>query len=144
MEISRFKKLRQTSDVLGMWAQISCSDDYPFSRLERETISKIREMLVYNKIDNYSLYKYGILVSLTVGEILGIEKKNILKSYDELQIHSENDIVLNNLDIAKILNTEPSYKTKDILNDIEYKILSNKLDNTKESIEEYIKKNYGG
>ena len=29
---------------------------------------------MYNKIDNYSLYKYGILISLTVGEILGIDK----------------------------------------------------------------------
>ncbi|MBR2997914.1 MAG: hypothetical protein IKF37_02420 [Bacilli bacterium] len=144
LEISKLKKLKQTSDVLGMWAQINYSDNYPFSRLERETIGNIREMLVYNKIDNYSLYKYGILISLTVGEILGIDKKNILKSYEELKIHSENDIVLNNLDIAKILNTEPSYKTREILNDIEFKILSNKLDNTKESIEDYIKKKYGG
>ena len=139
-----FRKIKQTSDVLGMWAQINYGEDYPFSRLERETISKIREMLVYNKIDNYSLYKYGILISLTVGEILGIEKKNILKSYEELKIHSEGDIVLNNLDIAKILNSEPSHKTKEILNDVEYKILSNKLDNKKEDIEDYVKKKYGG
>ena len=144
LEISNLKKIKQTSDVLGMWAQVSYSDNYPFSRLEKETIGKIREMLVYKKIDNYSLYKYGILISLTVGEILGIDKKKILKSYEELNIHSENDIILNNLDIAKILNTEPSYKTKEILNDIEYKILSNKLENTKESLEEYIKKKYGG
>lgn len=144
LELSKLKKLKQTSDVLGMWAQISYGEDYPFSRLERETIGKIREMLVYNKIDNYSLYKYGILISLTVGEILGIDKKQVLKSYEELKIHSENDIVLNNLDIANILKTDPSYKTREILNDIEYKILSNKLDNTKKDIEDYIKKNYGG
>ena len=144
LEISNLKKIKQTSDVLGMWAQINYGEEYPFSRLERETISKIREMLVYNKIDNFSLYKYGILISLTVGEILGIDKKNILKSYEELKIHSESDIVLNNFDIAKILNTEPSYKTKEILNDIEYKLLSNKLENTKELLEDYVKNKYGG
>jgi tRNA nucleotidyltransferase (CCA-adding enzyme) len=144
LEISKLKKIKQTSDVLGMWAQISYSDNYPFSRLERETISNIREMLIYNKIDSYSLYKYGILISLTVGEILGVDKKKILKSYEELKIHSERDIVLNNLDIANILKVEPSYKTKEILSDIEYKILSNKLNNTKKDLEEYIKKNYGG
>ena len=144
LELSKLKKLKQTSDVLGMWAQISYGEDYPFSRLERETIGKIREMLVYNKIDNYSLYKYGILISLTVGEILGIDKKKVLKSYEELKIHSESDIVLNNLDIAKVLKTEPSHKTKEILSDIEYKILSNKLDNTKKDIEDYVKKKYGG
>ena len=142
--LSKIKKLKQTSDVLGMWAQISYSEEYPFSRLERETISKIREMLIYKKIDNYSLYKYGILISLTVGEILGIDKKKVLKDYEELSIHSEEDIVFNNLDIASILGLEPSYKTKEILNDIEYKILSNKLKNDKKDLKEYIIKNYGG
>lgn len=142
--LSKIKKLKQTSDVLGMWAQISYSEEYPFSRLERETISKIREMLIYKKIDNYSLYKYGILISLTVGEILGIDKKKVLKDYEELSIHSEEDIVFNNLDIASILGLEPSYKTKEILNDIEYKILSNKLKNDKNDLKEYIIKNYGG
>lgn len=144
LEISNLKKLKQTSDVLGMWAQINYGEEYPFSRLERETIGKIREMLIYKKIDNYSLYKYDILISLTVGEILGVDKKKVLKNYEELKIHSERDIVLNNLDIAKILDTEPSYKTREILNDIEYKILSNKLENNKVEIEKYIKKNYGG
>ena len=142
--LSKIKKLKQTSDVLGMWAQISYSEEYPFSRLERETISKIREMLIYKKIDNYSLYKYGILISLTVGEILGIDKKKVLKDYEELSIHSEEDIVFNNLDIANILGLEPSYKTKEILSDIEYKILSNKLKNDKNDLKEYIIKNYGG
>ena len=144
LEISKLKKLKQTSDVLGMWAQISYSDEYPFSRLERETIGKIREMLIYNKIDSYSLYKYGILISLTVGEILGIDKKKVLKDYEDLKIHSENDIVLNNLDNANILKTEPSHRTREILNDIEYKILSNKLKNDKKELKEYIIKNYGG
>jgi len=142
--LSKIKKLKQTSDVLGMWAQISYSEEYPFSRLERETISKIREMLIYKKIDNYSLYKYGILISLTVGEILGIDKKKILKDYEELSIHSEKDIVFDNLDIAGILGREPSYKTKEILNDIEYKILSNKLKNNEKELKEYIIMNYGG
>ena len=142
--LSKIKKLKQTSDVLGMWAQISYSEEYPFSRLERETISKIREMLIYKKIDNYSLYKYGILISLTVGEILGIDKKIVMKKYDELKIHLESDIVLNNLDIANILKTEPSYKTKEILNDVEFKILSGKLDNNKKDIEDYVVKKYGG
>ncbi len=144
LEISNLKKLKQTSDVLGMWSQIKYCDEYPFSRLERESISKIREMLIYNKIDNFSLYKYGILISLTVGEILGIDKKKILKDYEELSIHSEKDIVFDNLDIAGILGREPSYKTKEILNDIEYKILSNKLKNNEKVLKEYIINNYGG
>ena len=144
LEISNLKKLKQTSDVLGMWAQIKYSDNYPFSRLERETISKIREMLIYKKIDSYSLYKYGILISLTVGEILGIDKKKILKDYEELSIHSEKDIVFDNLDIAGILGLEPSYKTREILLDIEYKILSKKLKNNEKELKEYIIRNYGG
>ena len=79
-----------------------------------------------------------------MGEILGIDKKKVLKDYEDLKIHSENDIVLNNLDIANILKTEPSHRTREILNDIEYKILSNKLKNDKKELREYIIKNYGG
>ena len=45
----KFNNLKKTSDVLGMWAQIKYSDEYPFSRLEKETIKKIRELLIYGK-----------------------------------------------------------------------------------------------
>lgn len=143
LEISNLKKLKKTSDVLGMWAQIDFSDNYPFSKLEMETIKQIRELLLYGKIDSFSLYKYGNYIPLTVGEILGIDKKEILDKYDKLKIYSKEDIKINYLDISNLLGLEPR-RIKNIISDLEYQILSDKLDNNKEELEKYVMDTYGG
>ena len=143
LEINKISKLKKTSDVLGMWAQIEYSDNYPFSNLEKETIKNIRELLLYGKIDSYALYKYGNYIPLTVAEIKGIDKKEILDMYDKLPIYSKDDINISIMDICLLLKVEPSKKVRDILSDIEYKILSNELENKKETLKEYILKGYG-
>ena len=141
----KINKIKKTSDVLGMWAQIEYSDNYPFSKLEKDTINKIKEMLVYNKIDNYSLYKYGNIISISVSEVLGVDKKDVIKMYDKLPIHSRKEININNLEISILLKTLIiNNRIKEIFNDVEYKILSKELNNTKEDIKKYILKNYGG
>jgi len=144
LHIHGLDDLVQTSDVLGMWAQLTVSNDYPFSNLEKETIKKIREMLLYNKIDSFSLYSYGNVISLTVGEILGVDKKNILQMYEELPIHSKSEININPVEIGEIINQEPNNFTKKILEEIEYKILVGELNNNKEVLKEYVRRNYGG
>ena len=145
LEISNLKGIKKTSDVLGMWAQIEYSPNYPFSKLEKETILKIKELLVYNKIDNYSLYKYGNILCITASEILGVDKKDVIKMYDKLPIHNRNEIAINNLEIAILLGIKIiGNNIKEIFNDVEYKILSKELKNTKEEIKKYIIKNYGG
>ena len=143
LEISKYKNIKKTSDVLGMWAQIEYSDNYPFSKLEKESIKKIRELLVYGKIDSYSLYKYGNCIPLTVGEIMGVDKKSILDMYDKLEIYSKDDIKMNIIDISNLLKMEPCKKTRDILSDIEYNILSGELKNDKDELTKYILKKYG-
>ena len=49
---------------------------------------------------------------------------------------------LPHITLAKTLNKEPGSYLKDILKDIERKIVYNSIDNTKESIIKYIKDNY--
>lgn len=144
LEISKLDNVIKTSDVLGMWAQIEYSDNYPFSKLESETIRQIRELLLYGKIDKYALYKYGNYVTLTVSEILGIDKKEVLKMYDSLKIYSKDDININVIEISNLLNVEPSQKIKDIINEIEYKILNDELKNNKKELEKYVIEKYGG
>lgn len=143
LEISKITKIKKTSDVLGMWAQIDYSSNYPFSKLEKETIKQIRELMLYGKIDSYALYKYGNIVTLTVGEIFNISKKEILDMYDNLKIYSKDDIDITILEISKILKIEPCKKVKDILSDIEYKILSDELENKKDILVKYINDYYG-
>lgn len=142
LEISNLNKIKKTSDVLGMWSQIKYSDNYPFSKLEKETIKNIREILLYGKIDNYVLYKYGNCITLTAGEILGIDKKDILEEYDKLPIYSKDDVKINILEISNLLGIEPSKKVRDILSDIELKIISGELKNNRDDLEKYIIKKY--
>lgn len=141
--ISKYNKIKKTSDLLGMWAQIDYSDSYSFTKLEKETIKKIRELLIYGKIDLFALYKYGNYIASIVSEILDIDKKEISEMYESLPIYSKEDIKINVMDICTILNISPSNKTKDILNDIEYKIIIGELKNTKKDIEKYIKESSG-
>ena len=126
-----------------MWAQIEYSDGYSFTKLEKETIKNIRELLLYGKIDLFALYKYGNYISSIVAEILDIDKKEISEMNESLPIHSIDDIKINVMDICKILNVSPSSKTKNILKDIEYKIIIGELKNTKKDIEKYIKESSG-
>ena len=144
LEISNLNGIQKTSDVLGMWAQINFSDNYPFSKLESETIKQIRELILYGKIDIYALYKYGNYITLTVSEILGIDKKIILNMYDNLTIYSKDDIKISVMEISNLLNIEPSKKVKDIINDIEYKILYSELENNKNKLKKYVIDTYGG
>lgn len=144
LEISRLKKLKKTTNVLGMWAQIEFSDNYPFSNLEKETIYSVRELLLYGKIDSYALYRYGNYIPLIVSEILEIDKKEIIEKYDGLTIHSKDDIKINVLEISDLLKIEPSKKIRDIINDIEYKILSKELNNNNEELKKYVISRYGG
>lgn len=141
--ISNYKNLVKTSDVLGMWAQIKFSNNFPFSKLERNTIDKIREILLYGKIDSYVLYKYENYITFTAGEILNIDKKDLIQKYNNLKIYSRKDIKINIIDISKLLNIEPNKYIRDIFNDIEYKIINDELDNDKDKIKEYIIRKYG-
>lgn len=142
LEISKLKKVRKTSDILGMWAQIDYSDNYTFSKLEKDNINKIRELLIYGKIDLFALYKYGNYIPLIVSEILGIDRKEVLDMYDSLPIHSKDDIDIKIMEISKLLNKEPA-DLKEIIKDIEYRIISNELNNKKEDIKKYIIERYG-
>lgn len=143
LEISKYKNIKKTSDVLGMWAQLDFSSNYPFSKLEMETIKKIREILVYGKIDSYILYKYGNCITLTVGEIFDIDKKEILDNYAKLPIFKKDDIKIGILDISSLLNMEPSKYIRDILDEIEYKIIKGELVNDKDILKKYVIEKYG-
>ena len=140
IELSKLNKIKKTSDVLGMWAQIDYSNNYPFSKLEKETIKSIREILLYGKIDNYVLYKYGNCITLTAGEILGIDKKDILDNYDKLCIYSRDDIKVNIIELSNALNIPLNKSTKDLYTDIENRIINNELKNDREEIINYAKR----
>lgn len=130
-------------DIIGIWSQINTTSDYIFTKNEMDNINKIREMMKTG-INKYNVYKYGLYVSSVVGNIVGISYKDINDMYNKLPIYSRKDMVVSGNDIAKILNKNPDSYIKDIIIDIEMKIINCELVNDYDIIKKYILDNYGG
>ena len=128
-------------DIIGIWTQLNVENIYNFSKLEKEQMKLIRE-LMSRPMDKYNIYKYGLYISMVVCEIKGYDKVKVNDIYNKLPILNKSDICISANDIAKILNRRPGAYLKEILKDIEKEILKDKLDNTKEDIERYIIEKY--
>ena len=97
------KNIKYTKDIMGIYAQLN-NLNLPFTKLEKDTIIKIQEILKQNKIDNNILYKYGLYICTIAGEILGINTKDINKMFNKLPIKSKNDIKINIKNLVKLNN----------------------------------------
>jgi hypothetical protein len=100
------------------------------------------EALEYGIIDNIVLYQYGLYPCVIAGEILGINEAHVSNLYSSLPIYTKNDINCSGDDIINLLSIEPGIKVKKILNDIELNILNGDLNNNREELLDYIKKNW--
>ena len=139
--IKNMDSIVMCDDIIGIWSQLELVDEYPMSKSEKELINNIREMLNMD-ITKYSVYKYGLYVSTVVGSIKGISYKKINNIYKNLLIYSRKDININANDIIKILKREPGNYLKEILNDIEIKIINGEIKNEYDVLCEYVKSNY--
>lgn len=142
LELKNLNKLKISTDILGIWAQLGVLNVYPFSNLESASIKDISEILKNKKISKYEIYKYGLYNVGVASEILNINKKAIVKLDKTLPIHSKKDIDITVDEICELLNKKPDRWLKDLYMDIEYKILYSKLKNEKDKIKDYIIKNY--
>jgi len=131
----KFNKVAFTTDPLGIWAQIEFSSNYPFTKQEKNIIEKIRTI---KEINNETLYKNGLYISLIASELLGIKKTEVNKKYKALPIKEKKDIKIN---YKKLINL--GYKDNeinDIIKTLEKEILQGKLKNHKFSIINYLKR----
>lgn len=131
----------KVDSVLAYWVQVNPMK-YKFKKCEKEQIDKVKELLNLDILNNYNLYKYGLYVSLLAGEIKGISKKEITEKYNSLIIKDKKDIDISPLEICHLLNKEPDRFLNKIINDIEFKIVNNELDNNKDSLTKFIENNY--
>lgn len=142
LELTNLKDIIPCDDLIGIWAQINVDDIYPFTKVEKYQMKKIRELLNSDIHDLYNLYIYGLYTATVVYQIKKESITDLNKIYQSLPIHSSKDIALNGKDISEILNKAPGNYLKEITLDLEKQILDNKLDNTKEALEKYIIENY--
>lgn len=132
----------ESINSIGTWAQIEVKGDYPFSNQEKDMIDKIKKILGYGIIDNIVLYEYGLYPSIIASDILGFNRNYISDLYKNLPIYSSKDIEINGDEIIDLLKIEPGSIIKDIIRDIELNILNGNLENKKEILKEYIRKNW--
>ena len=138
LKISHKNMIIDSDNYIGVWAQISYSDDYNFSKKEKNEISIIKSIIEKGYIDDYMLYKYDFNIIKTSALILKIKIDYKIR-YSNLPIHDRKDIDINIYDIMKITSKENIDK---IYVDLEKQILYNKLKNKKSYLINYIKSNY--
>lgn len=142
LELSNLRDVIITSNSIGIWAQLDVLDKYTFTNNEKDLIKRINNLRMNRKFDNFDLYKNGLYVATISAEINDIDKVSITERYMNLPIKNINEIAISGNDICNILNIKPSKLVKDILLDLERKILIGKLLNEKEEIVKYIKIKY--
>lgn len=142
LELDKLKSIKNFEDLMGIWALLDLCHIYPFSKNEISIILDIQSVMEMDNLDPLVLYKYGLYVNSVAGGIKGIDKKQVTFKYNCLPIHGRNDIKVTGKDIVKFLNCEPGKYLRDILDDIEEKIVLGKLDNDVDAIKEYVINNY--
>ena len=130
-------------DLMGIWASIKASDKYPFNRNEKELIEKIRYLEDKDNLDEAILYKYGLYVNIISASLKGIDRAKVVKKYDKLVIKSPKDIKITTKEILKLLKNKDKTYLRDILNELEEKILDKSLKNETKDLVKYINDKYG-
>lgn len=78
LEIKNVDNIVPVNDINGIWAQLEYSTNYPFNRIEKENIKKIRDAL-NREVDKYFIYEFGLYITLIVCDIKKIDKKVLMK-----------------------------------------------------------------
>lgn len=139
--LSNIEKIKDYSDLIGIWAMINPSN-YNFNKSLKELIKKVNIVYKMNNLDKLVLYKYGLYVNVLAGLNKGISKKKISEVYHHLPIHERSDIKISVNKICEVLKKEPNSFINDIYVDLETLIINNELVNDEKKIIEYILMKY--
>ena len=54
-----FNNIKKAKNIIGLWAQLDFKEDYEFSKIDKNKINNVKEIINYGKIDEYILSKYS-------------------------------------------------------------------------------------
>lgn len=137
LELPNLDKIKDYSDIVGIWAMIN-TNVYPFTNSEKELIEKVNLVYNFDNLDNEILYRYGLYVNVLAGINKGINKKDILKKYDNLPIKERSDIEISAKEICSLLKRKPGGFISEIYKELEKQILLGNLFNNNKTLREYI------
>ena len=143
LQLNNLSKITNFDDLMGIWAQLDVDNIYSFSKNEMQIMNQIRTVLKLDNLDPIVLYKYGLYVNSVAAGIKNIDKKIVTYKYNSLPIKCRGDILINGVDIIKILNINPGKSLRTILDDVENKILLGELENDYSKLSDYIINQYG-
>lgn len=142
LDISKLKDVIVCDNIVGIWSQLDVDNLYPFTKLEKLQMNKVRELVKLDLLDKYNVYKYGLYISTICADIKGIDKKEINVIRENFPILSKSDIKIHPIEIASILNIKPSSYLKNIMDNLEKDIIYGNVINEYEEIVRYIKEKY--
>ena len=142
LNIPNLKNIVLCNDILGIWMQLDVSDIYPFTKVEKSQMNKMKELLSLDINDRYIIYKYGLYKSTVVYQIKGDSISKLNKMFKELPIKCSSDINITTLEIANMLGKEPGKYLREVIGDLEREIVYGNIKNDKDDITLYIKNKY--
>lgn len=138
----QYNKLNYVEDLSGMWSQINIIKDIPFTKEEKNNISKIKEILKIGYVDNYIVYKYGLYISKVAAKILELNI-DVVEIYNNLPISSNKELEIDILEIKKIIKKD--FKESKIIQELIVKnVVNNNLENDYNDIVNFIKQGMVG
>ncbi len=127
-------EFKETDTIIGVWSQLKFSDEYKFTKYDKENIKKIKKIIEKKTITKYDIYKNGLYISQIAALILGIDKKEINLLYTNLPIKCIIELNVTPKEVCEILNIEPSKELGNILKTIEKEVIEGKLKNEKQEL----------
>ena len=134
----KYNCLNYVDDLCGMYAQIDINSKFPFTKEETNNILIIKSIIKGKRINNITIYKYGLYLTSVAAKILNINTIKVVEMYQKLPIKNIKELDIDSKEIITVLHIEPSKLIKTIQNDLIINILNGKLINDKDQLICYI------
>ena len=142
LNLTNINKVRPCSQVIGVWTVLEVDDVYPFTRNELKLMKDIRCSIKNNPLSFETLYYYDLYPCTVAGELLGIDKKQIMDVYNEMPIHKRSDILIDTYDLLDYLQIDDGPIISELWKKIEKAILNLEVVNDKSKLLEFAKTLY--
>ena len=103
LNISGWQDIVPVKNLEGMYAQIKMSYDIPFTKEEKNNITSIRRIINAGELDKFTIYNYGLYLSLVAGEILNIDKKQSTKFINHYPFMTKKILILRQIKLLILL-----------------------------------------
>ena len=134
LNLTNINKVRPCRQVIGVWTVLEVDDVYPFTRNELKLMKDIRCSIKNNPLSFETLYYYDLYPCTVAGELLGIDKKQIMDVYNEMPIHKRSDILIDTYDLLDYLQIDDGPIISELWKKIEKAILNLEVVNDKSKL----------